>query len=226
MTMIMRADDGVGQKAGRRDTADGQWTPRLLIAGDVPANIDLLMRILGSAGYHDIVSTTDGRAVVTTFQAAQPDIVLLDLHMPQVDGLGIIHELKSATRGVPWLPVIVLTGDPSVEARRSCLSAGASDVIGKPYDMSEVVLRVRNLLETRRLHLALAGENEVLEQRDDDTGEHTRRVGVLGHHRVYRGPVPHSEVMQMIEQGAGTQFDPAVVRAMLAIGRAAAALDA
>jgi CheY-like chemotaxis protein len=120
MTMIMRADDGVGQKAGRRDTADGQWTPRLLIADDVPANIDLLMRILGSAGYHDIVSTTDGRAVVTTFQAAQPDIVLLDLHMP----------------------------------------------------------------------------------------------------------VPHSEVMQMIEQGAGTQFDPAVVRAMLAIGRAAAALDA
>jgi putative two-component system response regulator len=181
------------------------WSPRILVADDVPANITLLTRILQRAGYRDIQTTTQGTAVPEIVATQRPDILLLDLHMPGVDGLQVIHLLRSEQDGRPQLPIIVLTGDSSVEARRSCLEAGASDFIGKPYDMYEVVLRVRNHLETRRLQLELAQENHRLENRvrqrtdqllaarldvlerlaiatearDDDTGEHTRRVGTL-----------------------------------------------
>jgi putative two-component system response regulator len=176
-----------------------------MIADDVPENVALLQRILSGAGFSNTLSTIDGSEVVPTFLRARPDIVLLDLHMPKVDGLETIRALRAHAQNGSWVPIIVLTGDSSVEARRSSLAAGASDFIGKPYDMTEVVLRVHNLLQTRRLQLALAEENESLEQRvrertdqlfaaridvlhrlavatekrDDDTGEHTRRVGIL-----------------------------------------------
>jgi putative two-component system response regulator len=185
--------------------APREWVPRLLIADDVSHNIELLKRILGRAGYSDYLTTTDGPTVLAEFTAGQPDIVLLDLHMPNTNGIEIIEQIRAASANSVWVPVIVLTGDSSPAARRSCLSAGASDFIGKPYDMAEVTLRVHNLLETRRLHLALVADNDSLEarvlertqqlaaaqlevlqrlaiateKRDDDTGEHTRRVGVL-----------------------------------------------
>jgi putative two-component system response regulator len=185
---------------------------RILIADDIAANVRLLETILSAAGYGDIESTTDGNAVVATFRACRPDIVLLDLHMPGADGLDIIRQLRGATGAEPGVPVIVLTGDASANARRATLEAGASDFVAKPYDAIEVVLRVRNLLETRRLQVAMARENRSLEQRvqertdallaarfevlerlavatemrDDDTGEHTRRVGRLAAQLAHR----------------------------------------
>lgn len=181
------------------------WKPRLLIADDVPANITLLTRILQRAGYLDIETTTEGAAIPDIVATESPDILLLDLHMPGMDGTDIIRLLRGRSDAGPPLPIIVLTGDASVEARHACLEAGASDFVGKPYDMHEVALRVRNQLETRRLQLELARENRTLEDRvrertnellaarvdalqrlasatearDDDTGEHTRRVGRL-----------------------------------------------
>lgn len=179
--------------------------PRVLIADDMPANVRLLQSILRRAGYSDIAATTDSESVIGLFASYNPDILLLDLHMPGIDGLSLIREIRLLTAGQPYLPIVVLTGDTSSEARRATLAAGASDFVAKPYDSTEVLLRVRNLLETRRLHLALDRENRSLEQRvrertnallaarfevlerlaiatemrDDDTGEHTRRVGLL-----------------------------------------------
>jgi len=181
------------------------WSPRLLLADDVAINVQLLTRILNTAGYRDIHATTDGAAVLSTFETTHPDIVLLDLHMPNANGIEIVKRIRAAGDRGAAVPVIVLTGDSSPDARRGCLQAGASDFIGKPYDAFEVILRVKNLLETRRLQLELARDNERLEHRvrertdellaarldvlqrlaiatearDDDTGEHTRRVGAL-----------------------------------------------
>jgi putative two-component system response regulator len=196
--------DGPAEGAARQDLPQ-QPNARILIADDVAANVRLLRTILGRAGYHDLWSTTDANAVIAGWAEHRPDVVLLDLHMPGTDGLQLVRRLRACTSDAPYLPIIVLTGDTSAEARRQTLDAGASDFLTKPYDTTEVLLRVRNLLEIRRLHLKLAEENRTLEERvqerttallaarfeilerlatatemrDDDTGDHTRRVGEL-----------------------------------------------
>lgn len=201
----MWAHDGTRPRTSGPFQSFEAWSPRLLLADDVALNVQLLTRILNTAGYRDIHATTDGGAVLRTFESIRPDIVLLDLHMPNADGIEIVKSIRANGERGARVPVIVLTGDSSPDARRGCLQAGASDFIGKPYDAFEVVLRVKNLLETRRLQLELARDNERLEHRvkertdellaarldvlqrlaiatearDDDTGEHTRRVGAL-----------------------------------------------
>jgi putative two-component system response regulator len=179
--------------------------PRILVADDLEANVTLLRRILTRAGYTGIHSVRDGREVVPACDTFDPDIVLLDLHMPGADGLDVLDALRRDGGSRPYLPVIVLTGDVSADARLRSLTLGASDYLTKPFDPDEVLLRVRNQLEVRRLHLALGEENRTLDRRvrertaeldaaqvemldrlaaaaelrDDMTGEHTRRVGEL-----------------------------------------------
>ena len=177
--------------------------PSLLIVDDQPENIRLLVRILNHAGYLDITTTTDSSRVAELHALSKPDIVLLDLHMPNQDGFAVLEKLAPFTFGVDRLPVVMITADDSSEVKRKALSLGAKDFISKPFDQAEVVLRIRNLLETRFLHRQLRGQNNELEKkvaartkeleqsqmemlerlatavefRDDDTGDHTKRVG-------------------------------------------------
>src|SRR5437868_6090929 len=97
------------------------------------------------------------------FGELHPDIVLLDLHMGEANGLDVMRAVHAANAAGPYLPIVILTGDLSSQARRDALDAGAADFIAKPYDPTEVQLRVRNLLATRRLHLQPAKENRSLE---------------------------------------------------------------
>lgn len=179
--------------------------PSLLIVDDQPENIRLLVRILNHAGYLDITTTTDSSRVAELHALSKPDIVLLDLHMPNQDGFAVLEKLAPFTFGVDRLPVVMITADDSTEVKRKALSLGAKDFISKPFDQAEVVLRIRNLLETRFLHQQLRGQNNELEKkvtartreleqsqmemlerlatavefRDDDTGDHTKRVGLV-----------------------------------------------
>lgn len=137
---------------------------RILIVDDEPANIALLEAILeNTAG--EIRGLNDSRQVEQVFAEFEPDIVLLDLHMPEPDGLEILRRLRSARTSLGFLPVIVLTGDTGKVARNSALILGADDFLTKPLDREEVVLRVRNLLHTRQLYADLARANTALEQR-------------------------------------------------------------
>jgi len=179
--------------------------PRLLIIDDQQENIRLLERILTQAGYLDITTATDPSRVSELYELSKPDIVLLDLHMPAHDGFSVLEKLAPFIMGPERLPVVMITGDDTSEVKRKALSLGAKDFIGKPFDAAEVVLRIQNLLETRFLHKRLRRQNRTLEDivatrttqlaesqvemlerlaaavefRDDDTGEHTRRVGVM-----------------------------------------------
>lgn len=178
---------------------------RILIVDDQEANIALLRRILEREGYEYMRSTTDGSQAAGIFAEYKPDLVLLDLHMPGHDGFKVLAELGPTINNGGYLPVLMLTGDASVEAKRGALSLGAKDFLAKPFDASEVSLRIRNLLETRFLYLSLENQNTLLETRveartrelvlsqmeildrlaraaeirDDDTGRHTQRVGQL-----------------------------------------------
>lgn len=138
---------------------------RILIVDDEEQNVQLLRRILARAGFQNLVSTTDPRRVLGLFSEEQPDLILLDLRMPHLDGFGVLDQLRPRMAPGAYLPVLVLTAEISAEAKRRVLAMGAKDFLTKPFDVVEVLLRIRNLLKTRALHVALAGQNQLLEER-------------------------------------------------------------
>jgi len=177
----------------------------ILVVDDEPANVHLLDRFLKEAGFSEIRTTTDSRQALRLFEEQKPDIVLLDLLMPFLDGFAVMRQLSEAAPPDTYVPILVLTADITNETKQRALSSGAKDFLTKPLDLTEVLLRVRNLLETRRLYAQIRADNEQLEQRvsertreleeskyeildrlataceyrDYATGEHTRRVGEL-----------------------------------------------
>jgi putative two-component system response regulator len=171
---------------------------RLLIIDDEERNIHLLTRVLQRGGYRHIASCLDARQAVHTFQEFSPDLVFLDLQMPHQNGLQIMNELRCCIPPHSFVPIVIVTANATREARRNALAHGASDFLTSPFDADEVRLRIRNLLHTRFLTQNLEGkisertselesaQFEVLQRlaqagefRDDDTGRHTQRVGIL-----------------------------------------------
>ncbi len=128
---------------------------------DDPANVELLKAYLEES-VDDVLGLTDSRQVERVFAQFEPDLVLLDLHMPDPDGLELLRRLRGARMSLGFLPVIVLTADTGHVARNSALILGADEFMTKPVDRAEVVLRVRNLLRTRHLYAELARANEML----------------------------------------------------------------
>ena len=135
---------------------------RILVVDDEPSNVALLEAMLQDAGYSDVKSLTNSSLVMKTCAAFDPDLVLLDLMMPQPDGFAILESLRSTHHEV-FLPVIVLTADINEESRCRALAAGATDFLLKPFDQTEVLLRIRNLLEMRALHLRLDNQRAAFE---------------------------------------------------------------
>ncbi|TMI77584.1 MAG: response regulator, partial [Bacillati bacterium ANGP1] len=193
-------------------------TARILIVDDQEVNVHFLEGTLRwVAGNTNFKSTTNPREVEALITEFEPDLILLDLHMPERDGFMVMEDLKQTLPADAFLPILVLTADVTPEAKQRALAGGAKDFLSKPFDTTEVLLRSNNLLQTRLLHLELANQNQILEvkvqerthdlqkanedlqaahrdledahiemlermalaaeYRDDDTGEHTKRVG-------------------------------------------------
>ncbi len=196
-----RARNGNGLRAGHAGTS----AARILVVDDEASNVEALIRILNRAGFRHVRGTTDSRVVLQLLDDHNPDLILLDLHMPHMDGFGVLTQLRAAIPSDTYLPILMLTADDSVQVRQRALSMGAKDFLSKPFDIPEVLLRIRNLIETRSLHLALHAQNQSLERRvaertaalertqvevlerlaaaaefrDDATGRHTQRVAAL-----------------------------------------------
>jgi CheY-like chemotaxis protein len=128
---------------------------RILMIDDEEANLMVLDRLLRRNGYQNLVSTTDPRKALDLFLGGQPDLVLLDLAMPFLDGFEVMQQLQARMQPGGYLPILVLTADVTPEAMKRALAMGARDFLTKPFDPTEVLLRIRNLLETRALYLAL-----------------------------------------------------------------------
>ena len=123
---------------------------KILLVDDQAANVRLLERMLRGAGYTSIQSTMDPREVCELHRKNRYALILLDLQMPGMDGFEVMESLKAIeTDG--YLPVLVLTASSDQKLR--ALKAGAKDFVGKPFDLSEVLMRVYNMLEVRLLHL-------------------------------------------------------------------------
>ena len=180
-------------------------TRRILAVDDQEMNLRLLERILRRAGYLEILGTSHPEGVLELLETWQPDIVLLDLHMPGLDGFELLQQIRHVTAPAAYLPVLVLTADILPETKLRALEQGASDFLAKPFDQLEALLRIRNLLTIRALQQQVLNQNVELEQRvrertaeleharidtldrlakaaeyrDDATGNHIRRVGEL-----------------------------------------------
>lgn len=176
------------------------FNANILIVDDMLPNVKLLVHILASAGYTTLSSTLNPFEVCALHRQYRYDLILLDLQMPGMDGFQVMEGLKEIEPDC-YLPVIVITAQPEHKLR--ALQVGAKDFISKPFELSEVVLRVHNMLEVRLLHKALHDYNELLEERvsertadlqtsyeetiftmmraaehkDEDTGSHVQRIG-------------------------------------------------
>lgn len=146
----------------------------VVIVDDLQVNAEILERMLTSVGVGRVHTVTDAREAVARCHEVGADLVLLDLHMPRVDGHAVLAELRARASRRDLLPVLVLTADTTAETRDRALQAGANDFLTKPLDYTEVVLRVRNLLETRRAHVELQRRNDELQADLDARAEADR----------------------------------------------------
>lgn len=137
----------------------------ILIVDDTEANVVLLDRILSSAGFKKRRGITDSREVLDAVLVGQPDLILLDLLMPHLDGFEVMRALADSEEIDPVPPILVLTAELDQATRRRGLAAGAKDFLTKPYDPGEVLLRCVNLIETWMLQRELAQRNAELENK-------------------------------------------------------------
>jgi len=178
---------------------------KILIVDDDAANVHFLERLLAFDGYKNVTTAMSGASALGKALSEQPDLILLDLQMPGVDGFEVLDILRTSGGSSVYVPILVFTADVTREARKRALELGASDFLTKPGDAQEILLRVKNFLIVRELHKELSNRNLNLEdqvrertiqleqsqleivdrlalageRRDDETGEHTRRVSEL-----------------------------------------------
>jgi PleD family two-component response regulator len=128
---------------------------RILIIDDQRPNLDLIEQLLAREGLTNVLSSTQPLRTLDLFNSFEPDLVILDLHMPEFDGFAVLEQLNRRIGTGDYVPILVLTADATRDTRVRALALGAKDFISKPLDALETMLRVWNLLETRVLYKAL-----------------------------------------------------------------------
>ncbi len=136
---------------------------RIFIIDDQVQNVILLENILNGAGYQNIWGTTDPTDYLSQIERINPDLLLLDLMMPNISGYEILENLRKGSDSQFYLPILVLTADTHPKSKEKALRLGASDFLTKPFDLSEVTLRIQNLLITKNLMDQLKNQKNQLE---------------------------------------------------------------
>ncbi len=175
---------------------------RILIVDDESLNIDVVQGYLEMEGYRHLQSTEFAVEALSLMGEFQPDLMLLDIHMPEVNGLEILRAIR-ADREFSPIPVVILTATSTNETKLEALQIGATDFLSKPVHQGELLARIRNVLTAWTYQKRLCRYSEELEQavkartaeleisrlevihclaraaefRDNDTGQHVLRVG-------------------------------------------------
>jgi len=185
---------------------NNRWPPdrdeaSILIIDDEPANLKLLNKMLHGMGYNNLCLIQDPRDVLTQYQQCRPDLILLDINMPYLDGFGVLSQLKELND--PLLPpIVVLTAQTGREYKLRALTEGARDFISKPFDQAELQARVRNLLDVHLAHRLMHDQKNVLDAMVRERTEelrHTRLQVIqrLGRAAEYRDNETGSHIIRM-----------------------------
>jgi putative two-component system response regulator len=137
---------------------------RVLIVDDQEDGVALVQQMLRKAGYQNVAATVDSRETLRLCEEFNPDLLILDLNMPPPNGYEILDRLAMRPRQESYFPIMVLTADMTPMAKMKALSMGAKDFLTKPVEHIDLLLRVRNLLETRLLYRQLEMERLYREQ--------------------------------------------------------------
>jgi putative two-component system response regulator len=137
---------------------------KILIVDDVESNVRLLEYLLHRNGYRSVRWTTDPRDVAQIYQEFRPDLVLLDLNMPNMDGVEVMEKLQEIEKEThPF--IVVITANNDNEEKIRCLASGAMDFLSKPFDGVEVAARIKNILNVHQLHNRVNHQNKILDQK-------------------------------------------------------------
>ncbi|MBI5608251.1 MAG: response regulator [Deltaproteobacteria bacterium] len=204
-------------------TEDQILQASVLIVDDQAVNIQLLRLLLRERGFINVHSTTDSRQALDLYRAHSPDIVLLDLQMPNIDGFGVMAQLRQEVAH-GYVPILILTGERDPEVRRRALQGGARDFLHKPFDPVETHSRIRNLIEMHllfmqtqnhaarleseveaRTHELRATQAEIIhrlghaaEYKDNETGNHIKRMSMLCRLLAERVGLSHAEQQMLL----------------------------
>jgi len=149
---------------GQVMTEDVLKQARVLILDDDVATLCLLKAVLQRFGFTNVRVLDHPRGFGASFKEFQPDVVITDLVMPEMDGIAVIDFIRGELPPGAWLPVLVCTANDSAQSRRRALAAGATDILVKPLDPSELLMRIRHVVRTRYLHNTLSEQNVALEE--------------------------------------------------------------
>ena len=152
--------ENMGKNMAQTDIKDA----RILAVDDEPTNLLLLEKILRMAKYHNITCVSSGEQALHLYREAPFDAVLLDLNMPGMNGFDVMAELQRI-EGKSYAPILVLTAQSDSPTKLQALKSGAKDFLGKPFDRSEVLTRIHNIIEVRLLHNQLQDQNRLLDQK-------------------------------------------------------------
>ena len=146
---------------------------KILIIDDDRITVSVIAQFLQRKGYEHVLGITDSGQALATCADFDPDLILLDLIMPNVDGFALLEALRTDS-SESFLPIVVLTADTTEEAKARALDTGATDFLVKPVSPTEALLRIRNLLEVRRLHTVVENKRSAVE---DTLRERTAELG-------------------------------------------------
>ncbi len=149
---------------------------RILIIDDTLTNIEVLENLLMMKGYTNVKSVSDSTIAIQIINEFKPELILLDLMMPNVSGFDIMDELNKEKDPFRLMRVLVLTADITPESKKRALSSGASDFLTKPFDLTEVDLRIKNLLFTVFLLSQLTNQNHILEEKVQERTVALRKI--------------------------------------------------
>jgi putative two-component system response regulator len=201
-TPAATAPPGEGITSPPNQGADLVSAARIAIVDDEPINVKVARKYLQAAGYSHFITTTDSTTALALLVAERPDVVLLDIMMPEVDGIEVLQSIR-AHKDLRHIPVLILTASTDLQTKTRALNAGATDFLPKPFDPSDLLPRIRNALTVKAHHDHLERYSEDLERqvrartielelsrlqvvyclaraaeyRDDSTGHHVIRVG-------------------------------------------------